>query len=336
MRYFKIYIIVLVALGMMACQTKRDVFAGAEMTPQEVQIVRFDSAFVGVDTGRLQESVALLYRNYPNFMPYFVSELLGLENADSLVSVLPAFLSDTTLGIQRMIQDEQTQFADISSIQRELNEAFTRLKYLYPDMTVPEVYLYVSGFVSPIYFPNEEIIGIGADMYLGSDYPAYAQLVYDYQKQTMRKECMVGDAVSAYLFRKMPFNGKQNRLLDQMIYHGKIMYLLDQLLPEEEEEQIIGYSREQWEWCEDHEGAIWRRIMDKRDLFQTDQMVLTSYMNDGPFTSEVSQDSPGRLGTWVGWRIVESYMNNNEQVTIQQLLDNEDAQNILENSKYRP
>ena len=59
-------------------------------------------------------------------------------------------------------------------------------------------------------------------------------------------------------------------------------------------------------------------------------------MNDGPFTSEVSQDSPGRLGTWVGWRIVESYMNNNEQVTIQQLLDNEDAQNILENSKYRP
>lgn len=29
-------------------------------------------------------------------------------------------------------------------------------------------------------------------------------------------------------------------------------------------------------------------------------------------------------------------MNNNEQVSIQQLLDNEDAQNILENSKYRP
>ncbi|MBQ1874935.1 MAG: hypothetical protein II144_04525 [Paludibacteraceae bacterium] len=332
----KIYIGILIAMICAGCQSKRDLFENAQMTPQTVKIIRFDSAFVGLDTTQMSESVDKLYKEYPDFMPYFTSDLLGLENKDSLVAVLPKFLTDTTLKIQQMLKDEQSLFADISDIQRETNEAFTRLKYLFPDMSVPDIYLYVSGFVSPVYFPSEGVIGIGADMYLGSDYPAYAQLAYEYQKQNMRKECVVGDAISAYLFRSLPFNGRQNRLLDHMIYHGKIMYLLDQILPEEKEEQIIGYSREQWTWCVDHERAIWQRIMDKRDLFQTDGIVLTSYMNDGPFTSEVSQDSPGRLGSWVGWRIVENYMNTNEDVTMQALLDNDDAQQILENSHYKP
>lgn len=76
--------------------------------------------------------------------------------------------------------------------------------------------------------------------------------------------------------------------------------------------------------------------MDKRDLFKTESNVLTSYMNDGPFTAEISQDSPGRLGTWIGWRIVDSYMRHNPDVTIQQLMAEGDAQSVLENSYYKP
>ena len=74
----------------------------------------------------------------------------------------------------------------------------------------------------------------------------------------------------------------------------------------------------------------------KRDLFKTESPVLSSYLNDGPFTAEVSQDSPPRLGTWVGMQIVRSYMENNPQVTMQELLLDGDAQHILELSKYRP
>jgi uncharacterized protein YjaZ len=98
----------------------------------------------------------------------------------------------------------------------------------------------------------------------------------------------------------------------------------------------MGYSEEQWDWCIEHEQAIWHLVMDKRDLFKTESLVLTSYLNDGPFTSEVSQDAPGRLGIWLGWRIVESYMQHNEAVTLQQLMAEPDAQKILEDSYYKP
>jgi uncharacterized protein YjaZ len=59
-------------------------------------------------------------------------------------------------------------------------------------------------------------------------------------------------------------------------------------------------------------------------------------MNDGPFTAEVTQDSPGRLGVWVGWRIVDSYMRNNKDVTLCELMNENDAQKILEQSYYKP
>ena len=76
--------------------------------------------------------------------------------------------------------------------------------------------------------------------------------------------------------------------------------------------------------------------MDKKDLFKTESKILTSYLNDGPFTAEVSQNAPARLGTWMGWQITKSYMQHNPDVTLQQLLEDGDAQKILENSYYKP
>ena len=114
------------------------------------------------------------------------------------------------------------------------------------------------------------------------------------------------------------------------------MYLLEQLLPGVPKWEVIGYTQEQWDWCEKWEKEIWNRMMDKRDLFKTESMVITSYLNDGPFTSEISQESPGRLGIWVGWRIIDSYMRHNEEVSLQELMKDGDAQKILERSFYKP
>jgi hypothetical protein len=173
-------------------------------------------------------------------------------------------------------------------------------------------------------------------MYLGSDYEFYNRVVYEYQKQTMRKECIPVDVVSAYLFRTLPYTSTKSRLLDQMLYRGKVMYLVAQLFDELPGYEIMGWTKEQWDWCVKNERGIWHLVMDKRDLFKTESLVLTNYLNDGPFTSEVSQDSPGRLGIWLGWRIAESYMEHNETVTLQDLMAEPDAQKILELSFYKP
>lgn len=308
-----------------------------DIEPVAVEIVRFDSALLAVQTDSAMQDVAQLYADYEEFIPLYVEGVLRLPMEDTAYfsEQLANFLVDTTMGFAQTNALAKERFANVDSIQNALNIAFSRLHYLYPDWVIPTVYLFVSGFNSSVvYYDN--MLGVGVDMYLGSDYPYYNQVVYDYQKSTMEKEYVVRDVMSMYLAYNIAYNSKYNRLLEQMIFRGKQLFLLSQLLPDAPAWQVIGYTPEQWAWCEHYERAIWNRIMEKRDLFKTESSVLSSYMNEGPFTAEVTQDSPGRLGLWVGWRIVDSYMRHNEEVSIHDLINEGDAQKILEQSFYKP
>ena len=329
-------ILVILAVLLCACHGGRDYFP-RDIEAVEVDIVRFDSAQLAVRPDSVKQDIVQLYADYEVFMPMFVEGILRLPVEDTayLCEMYSNFLTDTTMGFAQTNALAQSMFADISKLQKSLNIGFSRLHYLYPEWEIPTVYLFVSGFNSSVMY-YENIMGVGVDMYLGSDYPYYNQVVYNYQKQTMRKECVAGDLLNMYIAYQIPYNSKYNRLLEHMIFRGKQMFLLSQLLPDEPAWEIIGYSKEQWDWCKKYEQAIWNRIMEKRDLFKTESMVRVSYMNDGPFTAEISQESPGRLGIWVGWQIVDSYMRNNENVSIKQLINEGDAQKILEQSFYKP
>ena len=336
MRKILFYIVCLSVLT--ACHHGRQYFPKeSEMDTQYVDIVRFDNALLNVHDSTVAQDIRVLYEEYDAFMPVWVEDILGIARTDTayLEQALPQFLNDTLYGFKQTNAREQEVFADISDIQQSINQAFTRIHYLYPDWHIPTLYFFISGFNASIFF-HDDWIGVGADMYLGSDYEYYNRVVYDYQKLTMRPECIPVDVVSAFLFRTLPYTATKSRLLDQMIYRGKIMYLTAQPFPQLPEYEVMGYTREQWEWCVRNERAIWHLVMDKRDLFKTEHMVLTGYLNDGPFTAEIAQESPGRLGIWLGWRIAESYMEHNADISLQQLMAEPDAQKILEESYYKP
>ena len=332
----KIFWFIGFAVLLSACQKGRTYFP-KDIEPQSIEIVRFDNALMNVHEASVAHDIRVLYDEYPEFMPLWVEDILGIPSADTafLEQQLPLFLNDTLYGFKQTNAREQRIFADVSDLEKSFGKAFARIIYLYPETEIPTVYLFISGFQTPVYF-GDELLGIGADMYLGSDYEYYNRVVYEYQKQTMRKECIPVDVISAFLFRTLPYTSTKSRLLDQMLYRGKIMYLTAQIFDELPGYEVMGWTKEQWNWCVENEQAIWHLVMDKRDLFSTESLTLTSYLNDGPFTSEISQDSPGRLGIWLGWRIVESYMEHNPQVTLQELMAEPDAQKILEESYYKP
>jgi hypothetical protein len=319
-----------------ACQGGREFFP-KNMDKVEVNVVRFDSALLSVRPDCAETDMKQLYKEYEEFMPIYIEGVLGLNAEDTaeFSRLYANFLTDTIMGFVQTNEEVRKQFADIKNIQDELNQGFTRIHYLYPELEIPKVYLLVSGFNTSI-FAYDDIIAVGADMYLGADYEYYNQVVYNYQKVSMDKKFLAGDVLNYYISQKIPYTSKYNRLLEHMLFRGKQIYLLEQLLPNSPKWEVIGYTKEQWDWCVTWEKEIWNRIMDKRDLFKTESMVITSYLNNGPFTSEISQESPGRLGIWVGWRIIDSYMRHNENVTLQELMKDGDAQKILEKSFYKP
>jgi uncharacterized protein YjaZ len=115
------------------------------------------------------------------------------------------------------------------------------------------------------------------------------------------------------------------------------LYLKDVLLPETSDAEKIGYTQEQITWCQENESYMWRYFMQEQLLYSTDSKLSTRFINTAPFSKfylEIDNESPGRVGTWIGWQIVRSFMNNND-VNLQQLLQMDPIE-IFQNSKYKP
>ena len=268
-------------------------------------------------------------------MPEFVYNVLDTTAADTnaVSHEFYKFLADKNF-IQVNKKTLQT-FDDVSDIEKKISDAFTYIHFYFPEVKLPEIYFYVSGFNRAIMM-NDKFIAVGTDLYLGSDYPAYKDYTYEYMLFNMRRECVATDLVSATLFRMFVMNSSEYRLLDNMLFRGKVMYLLSVFMPDEKPEYIMGYSEEQWKWTKKYEKQIWATVIDQKHLFSTDLQLIRKYMNDAPFTAPVSQESPGRLGTWLGWQIVESYMNKNPKVSLSDLMKDSNYQKMLEESGYRP
>ncbi|HPD53498.1 MAG TPA: gliding motility lipoprotein GldB, partial [Bacteroidia bacterium] len=70
--------------------------------------------------------------------------------------------------------------------------------------------------------------------------------------------------------------------------------------------------------------------------FSADPNVLLKYAGEGPSTGGFPKESPGNIALYIGWRIVESYMERHPDVSIRQLLEEKDLNRVYQESGYKP
>ena len=329
----KTKLIVLTLLLVGCLESNRFHLANFEQ-PVEVRINRFDLDFIALDTADMVSGLIALEQNYPAFYPVFLSDVLMMHEEDTIENAnqISNFLQDTTFS--RVHQQVKSIFQDTRELENQLSTAFSYLNHYFPDLQLPEIYFFVSGF-NHQFVLNDSILGIGSDLYLGADFPLYGDITYEYLIRNMRKEMLVTDILNTLLHAKFRFSDDVN-LLNTMLYEGKILYLKSILMPKVRPELIMGYSKAQIDWCVKYEKQIWTTILEKKHLYSTDYMLINQYINTAPFTAPVSAESPGRLGAWVGWQIVQKYMQNNKEVDLEELMSGNNYQSILEKSLYRP
>ena len=111
---------------------------------------------------------------------------------------------------------------------------------------------------------------------------------------------------------------------------------MDALFPFAEDHFKIGFTAKEIEWCKDNETMIWARIIEEKALYSSDMNVVRGLTGPGPFTQGFPKESPAQIGYWVGWQIVRKFMDENPDVSIEELMTLGDAQSILQKSKYKP
>ncbi|MBW8685649.1 gliding motility lipoprotein GldB [Chitinophaga rhizophila] len=309
--------------------------------PVNVQIDRFDQALFKLDTNNIQPALQQLDKAYPTFLPVYIEHVMNFgPYADSSKMIQLQTRMLVTNADYRLLQDSiNAHFPKLTSLETELAQSFRYIKYYIPSFKIPQKVVAFSSVISNYGAVTvDSILGIGLDMYLGKDFPVYSMLP-DYPMYMIRKfspEYITTNCVQALVQQAYPGADAGEQLVIQLVKAGKQQYFLEQVLPETADSIRLGYTKAQMEWCDDNEELVWQYFVQQNLLYKADWQSNMHYMNDGPSTQGMPENAPGRIGPFVGWKIVQAYMERNPDLTLQQLMEEKDAMKIFSQSRYRP
>ncbi len=337
--FFKIKFFLVILFFLMACGDKKkpDV-TGIDVS---VNIQRFDQDLSTLKPEDIALKLPDLQKKYSFFYTDYFEKILSTGSVDStaFIPVVKEIISGKPF--QDLQEETNKVFPDLKQQERAIADAFKYIKFYYPQKKLPKLVSYISGFQvqTPI---GPDYIGIGLDMFLGANskfYPALRNTLPQYITNRFTPDNITPRVIEVMAREEMfPERDEDKALLNKMIYQGKMMYFLQSVMPNAKEELLIGYTEKQLKWCIDNEPLIWAYFLDENLLYDTDYLKIQKYLSEAPFTPGLGEknDSAPKLGIWTGWQIIKSYMDKNSDVTLQQLMANTDAQQILNAANYRP
>ena len=312
--------------------------ADVDSTADPAPIARFDRdlfAYVDADSTRAATLRDGLLRTYPEMLRILSLALFERPDTPTVdyFGRLSDYFSEPTL--HRLYADALERYPDsaVDSLSRTLGAAFTRLEADLPGHRRPAICLHVSGLYQNV-LVGDSLLSVSIDKYLGADYPLYADFFTPYARRRMVPECVAPDLMAAYLMSEYPFRGNEAVLLDRMIYEGALRYAVLRALPDLSVTTLMGWTPDELKEVERNEAGIWRAIVERHALYTPDRTATARYFLDRP-SDFLSDKLPGRLGAWIGLRIVSQYMDHTH-APLDSLLRTTDAQSVLTASKYRP
>ncbi len=330
----KILVVICLSTAIMGCGQKENDYK-AKLKSQAVAVPelsysRYEDALFNLDTADFQQQLKSIQKD---FMPFLEGDL---DNAGA-VTYIKNFATDT-FAIE-MYHKVQEAYPDMSYVKDIVETIYSHFNYYYPDVKLPEkVYTCVSG-IDP-QTPSVQIIKdqlvISLDWYLSQD-AIYDEIgMPNYRKARTEKLSMAKDVAQTLYFYYLYKPRKQSDMLNEMVNTGRVDYFVEAMYPDITDEALLGYSADQMKWAESNEGQVWADVVGNQRLYATGLDMYIMFFGDGPFTQEYSNDAPARLGEFLGLHVIRSYMSNNNNVTLQELMDETDMQSIFQKSDYKP
>jgi hypothetical protein len=321
-----------------AChENKLDVdISGIETEP--LQVLRLEDEIFSINETNVDQVTSNIQKRYGSFYDHYLAGFLNRGGStDSLYkkSILQFTNDKDVKGCYNQVRKFYTA-SRIKELEPELNDCVKRFKYHFPERKLPnKLITCLTGWnYSSAYSHNAMILGL--DMYLG-DTSLYYQMLHlpQYQTRHMNSNYIVSDLMKAWMITEFDNSESSSTLLDHTIFYVKIFYAMSALLPHAHDTVLMNYTTAQMNYCDKFEKNLWSFFAEKNRLYENNMRTVTELTADGPFTGVISKECPPRIAMWVGLQIVRSYMKNNE-VTLEKLMSEKNAQKILNSSKYRP
>lgn len=309
----------------------------------DISIIRYDQELKNSKGDNPSKDYMKLLAKYPKMTDLFFKRLLQLSDPDQKIfsSRVGEFLKDER--ITRLADTVSVLYPSLDKVEKDLERALKYFKHYFPPTKIPNFYTLITEFGYPTFiFEDQETdaVGIGLDMFLGEDFnykkinaqdPAFS----DYMTRTYNEDHIAKKAIEMMVVDVLG-DPPGKRFIDQMIHHGKRLYILDKVLPFVSDTIVFEYSPAQLDWVENNEKPMWNYFLENNLMYETNHLKVTKLLQPAPTSAGMPSESPGRTGAYMGYKIIEAFMKRNPEKTIRDLAGIKDSQMILESSNFKP
>ncbi len=308
---------------MISCQSSESI--DTSTIKVDVNVERFDEAIMKLqDKNQIKEFlkknttfVKIFYQTTP--------EDTALINRIEFIVKNP----DT----QAFYEDTKKSFGDLSDLKTQLTVAFKHIKYYYPDFVVPRIITTFTALDLELVV-SENLIIIPLETFLGPKAKYRPQYPF-YLLQRFDKPYIVPSILTILSNKYNAIDPKDHSLLSDMVFYGKSYEFTRTMLPEVPDSLVVAYADSNMVKTWNSQDLVWGYFLDNKLLYETNDRVKEKYIGDRPKVTEIGNDCPGRIGQWLGWRIVGRYRTENATISFTDLMKNTNARDIFEKSKYR-
>ncbi|MDW7695470.1 gliding motility lipoprotein GldB [Flammeovirgaceae bacterium SG7u.111] len=330
----KYFVIIACSLALYSCENSEEKVPDISNIPRpKIEIERVEDLFKSKDKFQIAE--------YLDQHPELAKQFFKIDNYpdDSvLVNMIYNFSIDPHT--DTLINDVERIFPSTESLEKELEQAFTYIKYYFPDFNVPKIYTSVSGFGSFGFgadlFYSESMIVIGLDWYAGQKSTYRPQDIPDYMLRRYEPEYIVPNIITYVSAKYNSYDFEDRTLLADMIYYGKAYHFTKKMLPYTADTLIIGYTQNEWDLSEQFIDIIWGHFIEENIFYVTSESQKALYIGERPNIPQIADKCPGRVGRWIGWEVAREFSRRKEETSLPELMSIKDARRIFQESRYKP
>lgn len=290
----------------------------------QLESVHLDSILTRTPETELSEEIFELSQKIPELIDYqfYYCYKTGLPKDTAFQANWAEFTHNPYY--KRLSKRISEKFPNTSGSAQKIEDGFKRIQTHLPNAKLPKTVVFMNSYFSSSVYCTQNEIGIGLERYLGAKTDVIKELpndvFYEWIKEAMEPQYLERDAVCAWVLTHICEPGKDMNNIEAMVQWGKILYLTKAAFPEGEEHILLRYNTVDYEWALKNERGFWEYLVKQNILFTKSEKDQVAFLQEAPFTSGLPQKGPDRLGQFLGYRIVCSYMEQYD-VTLQELLD---------------
>lgn len=232
--------------------------------------------------------------------------------------------------------DVQQRLGTLEDTEIQLGKIEKRLGELLPDASIKHIYGILTPYRQSVVI-SDTVAMIGLNHYLGEDYPGYGGMPV-YQRALKVKGRIPIDLTEAIVRIDYPYTPTTGSLIERMLYEGTVIEAVS-LITDRSVNDIFGFDDEEFKLMDINESQLWQWLASNNLLYSTKNADINRFVEQAPTTTGYSPTLPGRAGSYIGQKIINSYLANNDSAILSDLFEPSfygNPQNVLIKAKYNP